>query len=433
MTNDDPRIAHGKVPGRRPGARLAAAIALACAAVVPGIASAQSTLAGTVTDRSGAVLPGVTVEASSPALIEKVRTAVTGLQGRYTIVDLRPGVYTVTFTLTGFTTVRQQDIALPAAFTATVNAEMPVGTLEEVVTVAGGTPTVDVRNTAKQTTLSKELLEAVPSGGTAQYYATLMLGVSQEALSFRAPANSYRWSDLTFRGSRESSVQMEGFDTSHRLSGDGSQMVLNAGMTQEVVVSRGAGGADQQAGGLVTNVILKSGGNRFSGSFNVHFANEDFVGENLSSEMIAAGVGGGELRKTWDVNPAGGGPILQEKLWFFGSYRNFGNKVSSGAYRDLNPLDWVYTPDTSRPTDSEQLRNQNYSLRVTWQATPRNNVSFFGDINPTQGTTAAGSSPARASTWRPRPRCPGSTIRSTSLASPGSRRRAAVSILKAGW
>ena len=368
----------------------AMAIAVAWVVMGPALAFAQSGLAGTVTDLSGLVLPGVTVEASSPALIEKVRSAVTDGQGRYSIIDLRPGVYTVTFALTGFATVKREDISLPAAFTATVNAELGVGGIEEVVTVAGGTPTVDMRNTAKQTTLSKDLIEAVPSGGTAQYFATLILGVSQEALSFRAPANSYRWSDLTFRGARESSVQMDGFDTSHRLSGDGSQMVLNAAMTQEVVISRGAGGADQQAGGLVTNVIARTGSNRFSGSFNTHFANESFVGENLTPEMIAAGIGGGEPRKTWDVNPALGGPILVDKLWFFGSYRNFGNKVSSGAYRDRDPIDWVYTPDTSRPTDSEQLRNQNYSMRVTWQATPRNNISMFTDVAPSQWDNRGG-------------------------------------------
>jgi hypothetical protein len=370
-------------------ARMIAALVFACTALAPVTAAAQSGLAGTVTDSSGGVLPGVTVEAASPALIEKVRTAVSDDRGRYNIIDLRPGRYTITFTLPGFTIVKQE-LDLPAAFTATVNAQMPIGTLQETVTVAGGTPTVDVRNTAKQTTLNKEMLDAVPSGGTAQYYATLMLGVSQEAQSFRAPPNSFRWSDLTFRGARESSVQVDGFDTSHRLSGDGTQMVLNSGMTQEVVISRGAGGADQQAGGLVTNVIPKTGGDRFSGSFNMHFANEAFVGDNVTEEMVAAGIGSNDLRKTWDLNPAFGGPLLRSKLWFFASYRNFGNKIASGAYRDLDPLDWVYTPDTTRPTDSEQMRNQNYSGRLTWQATPRNTISVFADVNPLQWDNRGG-------------------------------------------
>ena len=147
MRHDDPRIEQGNTPGGRRGTRLAAACAVVWAALVPGIAFAQSGLAGTVTDRSGAVLPGVTVEAASPALIEKVRTGVTDDQGRYAIVDLRPGVYTVTFALTGFTTVKQQDIVLPAAFTATIDAQLGVGGVEEVVTVEGGSPTVDLRNT----------------------------------------------------------------------------------------------------------------------------------------------------------------------------------------------------------------------------------------------------------------------------------------------
>src|SRR5689334_19396425 len=118
-------------------------------ASLPGQARAQnasSGIAGIVKDSSGAVMPGVTVEAASPALIEKVRTAVTDEQGQYKIIDLRPGVYTVTFTLTGFSAMKREALELPAAFTATVNAELKVGSVEETITVAGQAPTVDVQN-----------------------------------------------------------------------------------------------------------------------------------------------------------------------------------------------------------------------------------------------------------------------------------------------
>src|SRR5688572_18324735 len=101
--------------------------ALACLVLTPGVMFAQSAIAGVVRDTSGAVLPGVTVEAASPVLIEKVRTAVSGSDGTYTIPDLRPGDYSVTFSLPGFSTVRREGIELPAAFTATVTVSMQVG------------------------------------------------------------------------------------------------------------------------------------------------------------------------------------------------------------------------------------------------------------------------------------------------------------------
>ncbi len=144
--------------------RLLHAIGLALVLfLAPSIASAQSAISGLVRDTSGAVMPGVTVEVASPVLIEKVRSAVTDDQGRYTIIDLRPGIYTVTFTLPGFNTYRQEGLELPANFTATVNAEMRVGALEESITVTGAAPVVDVQNTQRQVVLNRELMDAVPT------------------------------------------------------------------------------------------------------------------------------------------------------------------------------------------------------------------------------------------------------------------------------
>src|SRR5215218_8273237 len=122
-----------------------AVFALACVLLLPAMARAQASIAGVVKDSSGAVLPGVTVEVASPALIEKVRSAVTDSDGRYNIVDLRPGTYTVTFTLSGFSVYRREGIALSAGFTATINADMQVGAVEETITVTGATPLVDTQ------------------------------------------------------------------------------------------------------------------------------------------------------------------------------------------------------------------------------------------------------------------------------------------------
>src|SRR5689334_21400927 len=153
------------------------AIASAATLMVPSTAFAQSAIAGVVKDPSGAVMPGVTIEAASPALIEKTRSATTDDRGAYQIVDLRPGVYTVTFTLQGFATVKREGLELPSNFTATVNMELRIGQLEETVTVAGASPVVDIQSAAKPETLDRTVLDAVPTGRSAQTAAALVPGV----------------------------------------------------------------------------------------------------------------------------------------------------------------------------------------------------------------------------------------------------------------
>ena len=163
-----------------------------------GNAWAQSTgsgsIAGVARDTTGAVLPGVAVEAASPALIEKTRIAVTDDQGQYKIVDLRPGTYTVTFTLTGFSVVKREGIELTTGFTATVNAEIPVGALGETITVSGASPVVDAQNVSTQNVFSRDVLDALPTLKSLQSYAALTLGPASRAPPTRtwaAPAANF--------------------------------------------------------------------------------------------------------------------------------------------------------------------------------------------------------------------------------------------------
>src|SRR5213596_155167 len=155
-------------------------LAVSCLVLLPAATWAQTQLsgsiAGVVKDTSGAVMPGVTIEAASPALIEKVRSVVSDAQGQYKIVDLRPGTYVVTFTLPGFSTVKREGLELTTAFTTTVNAELKVGTLEETVTVSGASQVVDTRNIRQQTTLARTTLDALPTTGRISQYATVIPG-----------------------------------------------------------------------------------------------------------------------------------------------------------------------------------------------------------------------------------------------------------------
>src|SRR5207249_6228992 len=146
--------------------------------MISSTAYAQGSITGVIKDPSGAVLPGVTVEAASPALIEKVRSVVSDGTGQYRIQDLRPGTYTVTFTLPGFSTVKRDGIELSGAFTATVNADMRVGAVEETVTVTGETPIVDIQNTVREKSLTHEVIDAIPTGRLAQNLAVLLPGVT---------------------------------------------------------------------------------------------------------------------------------------------------------------------------------------------------------------------------------------------------------------
>ena len=149
----------------------------ACCLVIPTLAKAQASISGVVKDASGAVLPGVTVEAASPALIEKIRQAVSDASGQYRIVDLRPGEYTVTFSLSGFTTVKREGITLRGSMTATVNADLRVGTVQETITVSAEAPLVDVQGVQQQRVLAKDVIDTLPTGRTTTNLAVLVPGM----------------------------------------------------------------------------------------------------------------------------------------------------------------------------------------------------------------------------------------------------------------
>lgn len=157
--------------------RISVLIVAVAVLMLPRLGWAQAaSIAGIVKDTSGAVMPGVTVEAASPALIEKVKTVVSDDRGAYRLVDLRPGTYTVTFSLSGFATVKREGVTLTAGFTAPVDAELKVGGLEETVTVSGQSPIVDVQNVKTQNNLTREVLDTLPTAQTVSSFSALTLG-----------------------------------------------------------------------------------------------------------------------------------------------------------------------------------------------------------------------------------------------------------------
>jgi hypothetical protein len=338
--------------------------------LAPSAVLAQSAITGVVTDGSGAVLPGVTVEASSPALIEKVRTGVTDDRGRYAIVDLRPGVYKVTFALTGFATVAREDLDLPSNFTAAVNAEMRVGAIEETVTVSGAAPLVDVQSAQRTTVLKRELLDSLPLVRTFQGAASNVVGlkVSEQNVGGARSAIQQR---LTAHGSlsRDTTIDVDGMKMNTFIGGGDGQPDHNDAMTQEVTVQTSAIPAEVSAGGPHINLIPREGGNSFSGISYIGYSGSSFQSNNLTPELTRRGLQTPDsVDRIYDVNLSLGGPIRRDALWFFGSYRNVvGNNVIANSFY----------PD-GRPGIYDQRVN-NYTVRLTWQASRRNKITAYDD------------------------------------------------------
>src|SRR5206468_12232526 len=308
---------------------------------LPSIGSAQSAIIGLVTDSSGGVLPGVTVAAASPALIEKTRVVVTDSQGRYAIVDLRPGLYTVTFTVQGFSTVVRDGVDLPSNFTATVNADLHVGTLEESVTVAGQAPVVDVQNAQRTTILSRQLLDAVPVPRMYQAEGALAVGTKvsdQNVGGARSAVNPRLTAHMSV--TKDTTIDVDGMKMNTLVGGGDSHPDHNDAMTQAVTVQTAALAADVAAGGPQLNLAPRKGGNTFSGATYAGYTNGSFQTNNLTQDLTDRGLRTPDaVDLIFDTNASLGGPIKRDRLWFFGSYRNVGNNniVANSFYPDGSP------------------------------------------------------------------------------------------------
>jgi Carboxypeptidase regulatory-like domain len=376
---------------------------VACLLAASTVAHAQSAIAGVVKDATGLILPGVAVEASSDALIEKTRSVVTDDQGQYRIVDLRPGTYTLTFTLTGFNTVVREKVELGADFTASINIEMRVGALQETVTVSGQTPVVDVQSTARAQVLNREILDAVPAGRSYQGYAQMVTGIAMSSPDVGGEAsmqNTY----MSVHGASSANVSMlvDG-QMINGLQGDGSvQSYFNNMMSEEMSFQTAGIGADVSGGGVRVNMIPQTGGNRFAGSFFASWAPGDWQSDNLTESLRARGLSDpASILKLWDFNFSEGGPIKRDRLWFFFSARHWGNYATVA--------DTFYSPDygksfapTSGPVGVDDQYIRSALLRVTWQMTPRMRVSAYNDqVDKYRGHSMdAGFDPAtRARNW----------------------------------
>src|SRR5262245_37993392 len=270
-------------------------VALWIALLLPLAALAQGTsaasISGVVTDNSGAILSGVAVEVSSPVLIDKVRTTRTDDRGEYRIVELRPGTYAVTFARQGFASLRREGIELTSNFNGAVNAELHVSAVEQSVTVSGASPLVDTRNVARQTVISKTLLDTVPTGkNLLSFYALTPAAVTPTNAQDVGGSRGETTARVSVHGSkqRDTRMMLDGMSCT-TAEGEGSQRTFYVTVltAQEVVVDVPSGrtSAEDTSNGVVVNVMPRDGGNRFTGTIFAAGSNHHLQSDNLSAAL----------------------------------------------------------------------------------------------------------------------------------------------------
>lgn len=354
--------------------------------LLPGAASAQSSITGVVRDTSGGVLPGVTVEASSPALIEGSKSAVSDGQGVYRIVDLRPGPYTVTFSLSGFNTLRREGIALPAEFTATVNAEMAVGTLEETVTVSGQAPLVDIRSGGSQAQYQRETIEALPGTGRLALLNAVIPGASLTSSTERsAGGNDRTQTRFSVHGAPEAQPVVDGIN--QQIPGITIGVFVFSQLNIQEVVASFGGDAEADFGGTQLRMVPRDGGNTFSATGLFAASGSGMETRNINDGLIARGLNPlrvGSLKKFRETGLATGGPIRENRVWYYVSGREGVNQlwVDGVQWNRLRqPQSFLYEPDTSRRVHTNDY-TRDLTGRLTWQVTETNKLVFSTSHQP---------------------------------------------------
>jgi hypothetical protein len=349
---------------------------------IVGAAQVLGTVAGTVTDASGAVLPGVTVEASSPALIEKVRTGATDGAGQYRIVNLPPGTYVITFSLSGFSTVRREGVDVSINVTSTIDANLRVGDLTETIVVTGETPVVDLQSAAQTTVADDRTFKELPSGGSWVNIAQLVPAINSAFFGVRDVGGlqgDQTGTQVSVHGGLpgDGVSMIDGMRIGNMyLSSNLTNMSLSALIYDEVNLSFSGQTPESGTNGVIMNAIPKSGGNEFHGALLANGSAPSLQGSNVNDRLRARGASDTDsLKKLYDINGAIGGPIKRDKLWFYYTSRYFTNEYyQAGLYFPVDPSAYVRTPDLTRQAFAGTWTADN-NIRLTWAPTAKQKVS----------------------------------------------------------
>ncbi len=352
---------------------IASAVLLSCTPAVRAQVQTGS-ITGTVTDSSIAVLPGATVTLSGERLIGGAAVQVSDASGAYRFDRLSPGTYAVRFELQGFRSVTHDDVRVSAAFVATVNGKLEVGSVSESITVTGESPTVDTRSNVQQTVMNQEILEGVPTGRDPWSLAKLIPGV-QVATYDVGGTQSMQQSALSAHGSNTNDVSynIDGATVNWPGGGGGATMMYyDQGMFEEVNYMTSAVPAEVMAGGVSINMVTKDGGNVWKGQARYSFANDRLQSVNhLDAAAAAAKVGntflGNPTQKTYDFNLAGGGAIVKNRVWVNGTVRKW----------VVNKLVNARNPDGSQALDDNDLKNYSGKLVASFTSNNKLTASFL--------------------------------------------------------
>jgi hypothetical protein len=335
-------------------------------------------------------------------LIEQVRSATTDANGAYKIDNIRPGVYVLTFSLPGFSTVKREGLQLQGDFTATINVELKVGGVEETITVSGASPIVDVQSTTKSQVLTREALDAIPTGRTIQGMGQLITGVSLNQPDVGgSKAMQQTYMSAHGAGASQTTVQVDGLMV-NGIDVDGAvQSYFNSSMSQEMVYTTSGASADVAGGGVRLNMIPRDGGNTPSGSLFAGYQNQSFQSNNVTDDLTRRGLKTSDgIGKLGNVEGAFGGPIKKDKVWFFGSARNFVlDTLPANTFYGLAGTETPTSaalPGTEQAVDSQSIRS--FQVRVTWQISPKNKLSAYDDrlLKNRSSAMTAGFDPAEA-------------------------------------
>ncbi|HUK35664.1 MAG TPA: carboxypeptidase regulatory-like domain-containing protein, partial [Vicinamibacterales bacterium] len=375
---------------------------LILAGLLPSAAWAQVTLAGTVKDASGAVLPGVTIEASSPVLIEKTRAATTDSTGQYRIESLQPGTYTVTFSLSGFSTLKRDGVEMSGTGVVKIDADLKVGGVAETITVTGETPVVDVQSTTRAVTLDNETVRNMPAVRSYSYVLTAVPGIQSNITDVNTGPV---FAIFPVHGGRgvESRLTVDGMNISNPPGGNQPpNYIADIGNSAEVTVQTVGGLGEFETAGVQMNIVPKQGGNTMSGLIAGSGFSGGMQSDNYSSDLQARGAGSpNPTYHVYDFSAGVGGPIMKDKLWFYMSVREQGSRRNTlNVYYNLNagdPTKWTYAPDFSHPAYYDR-QYENYTPRITWQASQKNKFTFSWDEQPVcrtcTGTASFSGSPS---------------------------------------
>lgn len=328
-------------------------------------------ITGAVSDHSGAVMPGVTVTVTGDTLIGRSRNLVTGGRGDYRFDNLPPGDYDLVFELAGFHALERKGIRISAGFVATINVSLEVGAIEERVVVTGESPTVDTKSNVQQTVMGQEVLESVPTGRDVWSLAKIIPGVTVSTYDVGG-TQGMQQSGMSARGSRDQNFTIDGLSVNWPGGGGGSTMLYyDQGMFEEVNYQTSAIPAEVDIGGVYMNMVTKAGGNAWKGEARYYYGNDALQAENFAEVSAKYKFpGGNPVVKQYDFNGSAAGPVLKDRIWFFGSFRR---------WRVDKKLLSAFNPDGTNAIDDNMIWNG--SGKISAQFTPNHRLGLVYNYN----------------------------------------------------